>query len=329
MKIIFIASCFLCFISFSGFAEEKQPYKPSQDNLRIKYLLPLITFPLCVEPALPKDFKSGYLPVKSGLPTNMIWGPTSIIKSVFEKKAPLEQALIMVDLANNATQEELGHCALHPEEFLHNVKMVGLKDIETEMLSWGDYPVYAVKAKIEGKTVHFAWVGLNYENRTLLFCLLYPLNRNEPSKEDLELWSNFLHKTKQLPQGECLRALGFDMQVGCTFYHRNHMPVQFIAEQRTRDQKLRIVIIPQNSDVLVRYEEFYRKPMETPDWHYREPTVKLPCTFYKYVKRDWEMRDDQTITILIKSVEEFSLTDEEVEQSNGNIIYEKECASTI
>lgn len=322
MKFYWIACCIMCLSCVAHLAAEKQDYVPSQDDIRIWHLLPDLTDTLAVEPALPKDFEAVSRSGKPDLCDGLYWGPREVVENYFRSSSSLNQALIYITLSLSTTQEDLGRYALNKGEASRVLSAAGLKDVEEERLSWGDYPVFAVKFKAGERTEYLAWIGLNdfQKNWTLVLRLIYPESKKNPSKEDLELWTNLLKNTTQLPLERVFRALGFDMQVGCTFFDRYRATVQFIAERRTSDQKLRLVIIPLESDVLVNYEPFRECKMEA-KWHYQEPMVKIPCTFSKYNKNRWNLVDDQVVSILIKPVEEFSKTDEEVEKANGTVLY--------
>ncbi len=207
MKRIFIIlgsffACVLAIYIFTGMTPKDT--QETKNNLRILDLLPNLLSPLAVDPGILADFISLSPNGTLDLYDCIFWGPKDVLKAYFEDPASLKVPILRVNLSANIVQA--GPNSFHNGFIEHLKKMEeekikGFAYIETQ---WGDYPVVAIRHLWEGQLNFVAWVGLNdpATGLTLLFDLVYPIEKWQPNKEERKLWENLLTKTTQLTDGD-------------------------------------------------------------------------------------------------------------------------------
>jgi hypothetical protein len=167
-----------------------------------------------VDPGIPADFIA--LSPRGTLdPYDWIyWGPKDVLKAYFENPASLKTPVLRVKLSANVAQT--GPNSFNNEDSIQSFKMLkkedptGFASIETQ---WGNYPILAIRTKMEDQLIFMAWVGLNDPEAgwTLMFNLVYPDKKGHPNKEDRQLWESLIMKTIPLKDGDYFKACGQDL----------------------------------------------------------------------------------------------------------------------
>ncbi len=172
--------------------------KDAKNDLRILDLLPNILCPLAVNPGVPADFVA-LSPGGNLDPYDWIyWGPKNILQAYFKNPETLKLPVLRVKLSANV-------CQTGPNSFSDDIRKMSIgspQEFDAREIKWGDYPLIAVRAKIEDKLVFIAWVGMNDpEGRwVLMFNLVYPDENDRPNEGDLQLWENLLTTSTQLKE---------------------------------------------------------------------------------------------------------------------------------
>jgi hypothetical protein len=298
---------------------DKQEAK--MDDLRILELLPNLSCPLAVNPGIPADFIA--LSPKGVLdPTDWIyWGPKDVLKAYFDNPTSLKTSILRVKLSANVAQT--GPHSFSNEKSLKMMEKdsEGFASIETH---WGDYPVVAIRTKMEGQLIFMAWVGLNDPGTgwTLMFNLVYPDFDKEghPNTEERQLWESLITKTTQLKDGDYFKACGQDLQEGYTLVNVEGAKLKMLAEKRQSDGTLQVVVIPESPDVEFHYVDMIEGLMGA-KWKYGEPIVKV----YGEIavnKENVKFPIKYVTSIFFKNVPEFSFKKED---GNKLLIFQKVC----
>lgn len=277
----------------------------TQNKLRILELLPNLLCPLAVDPCIPIDFIA-LSPKGTSDPYDWIyWGPEGVLKDYFKNPSSLKAPVLRVKLSANVSQtSSSGFNNTESFKLLEKESPEGFSSIETQ---WGDYPINALQMQQEGYITFVAWVGLNDPEAgwTLMFNLVYPNEKGLPSKEDVQLWENFIRKTKPLKDGDYFKAYGQDLQEGYTIVNVSGANLKMIAEKRQRDGTLQIVVIPESSDIEFRYDNMLECSMGA-KWKQGEPMVKVYGDIIIKDKNS-EFTTNNVTSIFIKTVPDFSL----------------------
>jgi hypothetical protein len=131
----------------------------------------------------------------------------------------------------------------------------------------------SVDATIDDDEVHAALIGLDHGGQVLCMELNCPHNQHTPSAEDLNMWSEFLEKTKFLEEHEFYKAHGQDLREGFTLVNVYGCVLRVSAEKRTRDGKIQVVIKPEDDHISCKCMDVVQMLMET-NWHFFEPSLK-------------------------------------------------------
>jgi len=325
---IFLYSLSVCIFAMNPLAAIAIASKEQQDgknDLRILELLPNLLSPLAVDPAIPADFIA--LSPKGTLdPYDWIyWGPKDVLKAYFENPTSLKVSVLRVKLSANVAQTDPN--SFH-KGFVEPLKMLQQKDpkgfasIETQ---WGDYPIVAIRTKMEGHLIFMAWVGLNDPGAgwTLVFNLVYPDKKGHPNKKDRQLWESLIMKTTQLKDGDYFKACGQDLQEGYTLVNVGGAKLKMVAEKRQSDGTLQVVVIPESSGVEFHYVDMMECLMGA-KWKYGEPMVKV---YGEIVVNNESVKSttDYISSIFFKTVPEFSFKKEDGKKL---LIFQKSCDKT-
>lgn len=309
MKAWILSLLVLCAFGSFGYAEE------SDKELRITELLPGLLNPLAVEPALPKDFIAlSPDQEQPDLHKGVFWGPKETLTAYFKDPASLERAIIAVKLSEKGEE---------------SLEKMGIKNFSEKFLSWGPYPVYSMHMdfadqfheSLQQTKEYSAWIGLNTrEGWTLHARLVYPQKLGHPALQDLEIWNNFLEKTKPLSERQAYKARGQDLKLGSTTVTVDGAKVVVIAERRSSDDKLQIVAIPLDENVDFQVKGAVQGLMGA-TWHHGDPVAKVAATI---IKKDTEnhLVMDMVVSVLIKPVSKFSLDAKEMKRKEGICVYE-------
>ncbi len=191
----------LCLASLIGFhcqAEEKAADanpKPKVEENRIQKLLPPSP-PLEVNPAIPDNYEA--MTPEDNPNGWTYWGPRGVLEAFFKDSKALSQPVFRVKMSN-AHQAGMGRANMDKEALDKLLDQLQATDFQDAEYQWGNYPVYTMNIETPDGTLLIGWVGLNaLDDSTLMFEMLYPESRDQPSKEDLDVWLNFLSKTQEL-----------------------------------------------------------------------------------------------------------------------------------
>jgi hypothetical protein len=309
--VIFLHLLFACVCGMNSLrAMATENIQEEKNNLRILKLLPNLYIPFAVDPGIPEDFIA-LTPSGNLDPYDWIyWGPKDVLKAYFEDPTSLKTSILRVRLSTNVSQTS-------PNSFNHDeIKMLGKEDptkfayIETQ---WGDYPVLASKVRIEEQLMFTAWVGLNDPEAgwTLMFNLVYPLEKGGPKKEDCQLWENLLTKTIALKDRDYFKACGQDLQEGYTLVSVGGAKLKMLAEKRQSDGALQVVVIPDSPEVEFHYAGMMECAMGA-KWKFGEPMVKVYGEIVLKKKNFTFTTDSHFATsIFFKTVQDFSFKRED------------------
>ena len=186
IKQLFFSILFIIF-SFQGFANE------SVNTKRIQSLLPKgIT--LNIDPHIPSDF---ILVQDEPLERNFFWMPEGLYEKYMAnpklEHRPFIQVIVMDKPDGN---KDKNYVKNYVEEMRNQFP------VHSSSLHWGDFEVTPIKMKPTDDDEYMAFVDLNKsDGKFVIFHFVYHKrldygNGNQPSKEDLDFWNNFLHKTK-------------------------------------------------------------------------------------------------------------------------------------
>lgn len=87
-------------------------------------------------------------------------------------------------------------------QMVSEIKKQFPNDFEAQFSKWGSYPIVSMKVGIGMDVGYLAYVSFeDLDKNGMMFTFAYPKkkefgNGNTPSKKDLELWEDFLTKTK-------------------------------------------------------------------------------------------------------------------------------------
>ena len=269
------------------------------EDLRIQKLMPgYMIFP-AIEPYLPAHFIA--LPHPED-PDTVYWGDKDVLKAYFENGiSHLKSAIIRVDISPNVAQKDENSFSEEYSEV--DLASQGVMNSVSSKWKWGIHPVMRLRGTIDDEEVNIAWIGLNHGGQVLCAALIYPPNQHVPSEEDLNMWSDFLKKTKPLEEREFFKAHGQDLREGFTLVNVYGSVLRVSAEKRISDGKIQVIIMPEDNQISCKCLDVIQMLMEA-NWHFFEPIVKIKSRIQ--VISDANIIYDNIITVLLKKVSEFS-----------------------
>src|SRR4029078_12055747 len=113
----------------------------------------------------------------------------------------------------------------------------------------------------------------DYNGQVLLARLIYP-HKNAPSTEDLNIWSEFLKKTKPLRGDAFYKAHGQDLRKGLTLVNVYGSVLKIFAEKRKRDGRIQVIIKPVDDRISCKCLDAAEMVMGE-IWHFSEPVIKI------------------------------------------------------
>lgn len=267
--------------------------------LRIQELVPSswIEYPM-VSPALPPNYHA-----REWSPTEqVIWGTEEDLAKIPGTPEGFGNLSELLVLGHSGDVAQIGPQEFSCEPHLPQlVEAIGLQNFKSEKLQWGDYPVLAIEGELpDGRTFRVCWIGLN-SPYGLAICVqhYHPEGANLSS----QVWSDFLHQTTQLPDYEIFKAQGLDLNEGYTIYTAGEVSFKVIAERRTADGLLAILIEPLTPGAAFEVKEVGEARMGS-KWKYGEPCTKIAGVLTE------ETGDSRThygvVTVLTKEVNDFS-----------------------
>lgn len=311
---------FLCAANMLTALSPSQAHE-SPDKPRILELIPNLVSPLGVEVAIPSNF----VPMS---PNGMVdpcdwiyWGPKDTLEAYFKNPADLQSPVIRVKLSTDMGQTQMGSLDVQAAQMRRNMPA----EFEVTQLKWGEYPVVAVRGKINNRAVLTAWVGLNAAESgvTLIFNLVYP-DETAPNQTALALWNEFLHNTRQLSDYELFKAAGQDLQPGYTIVTAGLGKLKMTAEKRQRDGSIQVVVVPMQPEVTFKFLDLEEGLMGS-KYKYGEPLVKVYGTT---TNKAAGIVMNHVTSILIESVTEFSVNKDDSNATQGMLIFQKQGGQT-
>lgn len=319
-----LCSLFLCTGTMSTvYAMVSNETQEVKDDLRILKLLPNLLCHLAVEPMIPEDFIALAPGGSLDLYDWIYWGPRDTLEAYFKDESSLNQPILRVKLSANVAQTGPKEFNGDSDELVRMMKKKNPKGFFYTESQWGNYPILALRSKIEKEVVIMAWVGLNDPEAgwTLMFNLVYPKGKGHPNKEDCAFWEAFIRDTKQLTDGDFFKACGQDLQSGYTIVNIGGAKLKVIAEKRHKDGQLQVVVIPETPNIEFHYVDMIEGRMGA-QWKWGEPLVKVYGTIVVNGKNT-KTNIDQVTSIFVQTVPEFSFKKEEMKEENGMSIYQK------
>lgn len=243
------------------------------------------------------------------------WGPHDVLKSYFKNEKSLKEPVIRVKLGH-ATQNEI----FKKSNFIQDLKASGLKKVQITNSAWGEYPVKAIQGEINKENLYICMVGLNTpEGWTLKFQLIFPSTFGIASKNDLQLWQNFISNTKQLSEQDFLKAHGQDLQDGFSLINCNGSTMKVIAEKRNCDNKILVIVIP--SDGIEFELHKITDGLLGTEWNYGKSLVKVHGNIM-VTKGNSTTVINQVSNVLLKTVSEYSVDVEAIKLKKGVVVYQ-------
>lgn len=299
----------------------EEAYDTSTDDIRILKLLPGLYYSLAVDPAIPDNFVAMSPKGQIDLYDWVYWGPKNVLEAYFKDPSSLKIPLIRVKISEEVVQERFGRFAKE-QELINALPKQSREDALTARLTWGSYPVLALKYGKE-RAGYVAFVGLNDPESgwTLMFNLVCP-KAEHPSDEDSKFWRKFVFETKQLPEPEFFKANGQDMQPGYTIMSRGGVRLKVTAEKRQKDGTIQIVVIPVSSNTTFEYRDIEECLLGS-QWKYKSPLVKL---YGLAIRQDTQGNEifNEVISVLTQTVPEFSLDLETAQKRKDLFVYQIE-----
>jgi len=249
------------------------------------------------------------------------WGPKEVLEVYFKDQKKLSQPIFRVTLNSKTMQKSLD-TKKEFEKVLDEIKKEGAKVQSKFHGHWGIYPVGAFHGNIKKKQLFIGWAGLNAaDGWTLLFEMLVPEQKKRPNTEDIRLWQTFLEKTKQLPEPQFFKAHGQDLQPGFTIVNIEGSKLRISAEKRKSDNKFKITVLPLTDDVEFQCREAGEGLMAA-NWKKGEPLAKVWGTVIK-TDGNYQLSDSLTVSILLKLVDEFTVTPEEQKPNSKALVFQE------
>ncbi len=283
----------------------------------VMYMFPDSKIIPAVELALPKNFIGSKS--RNTEDDRVYWGSMNALTSFFlSHTVKKNQPIISVKISTNTKQKELSE-----ENIKYFIDMIlpkiNLKHVKVQFLKWGSYPVVAMENKHQNETIMYAWVGLNApDGETLLINYLFPNGKKHPTKEERALWNKFLTETKELPLQFKWIVDGHDLHPGYTVVKLGETKFRIIAEKRKSDDKQLVVFQPLNDKTDFEYVEMSNGELES-EWNKGAKVVKVKGK----VKVD-KKAFDETTTVMLKEVDDFSVTPEELKKNSKLVVLDAE-----
>lgn len=161
---------------------------------RIKALLPNLTTPPAVDPYLPDN----YILIQNDSLNEYFWGPKELDRTFSENPTLIQKPIIHV-----TTESGFKSFDKDMKEVLYGMETQYPIGFNADFSHWGGYPLVAIKMQVGLDAVYMAYVSLgDKEGTVLIFHLMYPnknpFGNNNPSRDDLRFWRNFLELTRRL-----------------------------------------------------------------------------------------------------------------------------------
>lgn len=235
----------------AGSQEAKAAEKPTTREFDGASFLPGMLSPPLLTFTLPADFVATPFGAKADMYSGVLWGTKETAAKVKKAAsfAAADSAFFMIRLSSDVGQEEDGTFS-HEKDLEKTLKSMGMKEVLTTKLKWGDYPVLTMTAlRPDGTRAFTAWVGIN-RGSWVLFCDFQTgRGPGHPTEQEKAIWNDFLEKTKPVTEAESWKARGFDIQPGKTGVTLRESGIDGPAfavacEERKRDKAVAFQLVP-------------------------------------------------------------------------------------
>lgn len=283
----------------------------------VMYMFPECKIIPALELALPKSFigtKS-----RNAEDERVYWGTMNSLTSFFlSHTVKKNQPILSAKISGKTLQKELSEENI--KYFIENViPKINLKHVKVQFLNWGSYPVVAMENKHQNETNIFAWVGLNAPGgETLLINYLFTNGKKHPTKEERELWDKLMTETKELPLQFKWIVDGHDLHPGYTVVKLGETKFRIIAEKKKSDGKQLVVFQPLNNSTEFEYLEMSDGELES-EWNKGAKVVKVKGKIIIDKKAF-----DETTTVMVKEVEDYSVTPQDLKQNPKLVVLDAE-----
>lgn len=299
--------------------ELEQIFPRSEKNPRIMSLWPSTYIAkLAIEPAIPATFVLKNI-AGADIPTgHFLWGPKEVLDA-YDIENPQSLNGSLFHLYTSSETGQTGPKTFSNEEKIEkSLKDMGVKELSKKHSMWGKYPVLTFEGqKSGGHDLFTAWIGCNYCSNVLGVKLVYPTKDGHPNDEDRALWQTFLSKSRELPEPEYFLALGYDMKPGYTYFSPHGENILCVAEERTTDGLLQLVVIPMDRMTtysLVKTEMGFAGST----WQRGKKAVKFFLTISKRLPEGGSLNyEGVPIPVFLKTVDQFSLDRKVVKKMKG------------
>lgn len=311
-------------------AHLQQQFPPAQNKPRIRSLIPkpLFSLPLGIDPCLPESFIMMTDPAGAdpsvAISNWFYWGEKTVLERYFEDPTDLKGPIIKLRL--HPTVMQVGPRDLvvtnTPRQKPTKKTVAKLLSSEKGMLFWGSYPVVEKEYLDDRCFLCSAVIGLNHPSGFALFAELQcPTKDGVARQQGLDIWKNLMAKTTQLSEREQLLSFGQDLHVGYTWRSFPCGDILFVAERRNRDGLMRLYGIPCGKQLSLKK----RGSVETGEmgllWQRGKPMVKVSCQLRAHQSGKETFKAEFTESVIIKSVDEFSINQDEFKKKNAECIF--------
>jgi len=273
------------------------------EDLRIQRLMPgYMAFP-AIEPFLPDNFIALPHPDRRRW-GGLFWGTKETLEEFFQSgdDCRVTSPMLYVEISSGVGQKQDGSFTCEDtayDDFIAG----GCLDVKIDKLKWGEHPILSASCTHDGVKMHIAWVGLNYEGHVLLMRFFDEFNQKTPSKDESQVWTDFLTKSRPLGEHDFYKSHGQDLREGFTLVNVYGSVLKVSAEKRIKDRKIQISIQPADHTISCKCLGVDQMAMPA-QWHFSEPIVKIQAEVQ--VSSTANILSRQTITVLLKEVMEFS-----------------------
>lgn len=238
-------------------SKEKDGEKFASREFDSASLLPGMLNPPLVSFLLPDDFVLSHMGAEANVSNGVLWGRKETLAKVRKEGlyTEVDSAFFLAMLSSDVAVED--GTFSHEGEIKESCQASGMKEILTRKLKWGDHPVLTLTAlRSDGTRMTKAWVGINSGTWVLAFDFFPASGAEHPKKNQLEIWNQFLEKTKPVSEAEAWKARGFDIQPGKTTVTLRQSGIEGAAltlacEERKRDKVIAFQLVPQDPAVSI------------------------------------------------------------------------------
>lgn len=291
---------------------------------RIRELIPKgwLAYP-AIDPAIPENYVGGSLETNHNFDeaSRILWGEKRDVEMFAkDQTAQIKHPVFYLRHASDFYQN--GPNSFSGEKSIADLlKKSGVKNTKTEKMQWGEYPVLACENKLpDGSITRFAWIGVNSDGHVLMVNIFSPKPSSvQGEKQTQEVWDKFLHQSRQLEEREFFIARGMDMRDGYTNYTSGTASLKAIAEKRKSDDKLAVLIRPMSPGISFNISGVEEGLMGS-KWKHLELCTKI---YGQITEKNGNTTNiiDVVITVLTKSVEEYSFNMDKTNHPLNTVIH--------